>query len=74
MTFQLYVQWHFNGTFDKATRLVFVRDDLPSATLDFEMERDTGPQVRLDGSRRYTAHWIGTVPSSFKMEAPGLDK
>ncbi|XP_053373073.1 cell migration-inducing and hyaluronan-binding protein-like [Mercenaria mercenaria] len=52
---------------------IFVRDDLPSAQLEFVLKTRTGPQVVLDGSRTYTFHTVGEMPGKIKFTADGIE-
>ncbi|XP_053373997.1 cell migration-inducing and hyaluronan-binding protein-like [Mercenaria mercenaria] len=56
-----------------STRGIFVRDDLPSAQFEFELKKDTGPQVVLDGSRTYTFHSLGQMPDWIRFSADGIE-
>ncbi|KAL4222901.1 Hemicentin-1 [Mactra antiquata] len=62
----------FLGSFSN-THIVVVRDDLPSAQLDFAMKATTGPQVVMDGSRTYTAHFTGEGSSWIRVIAEGIE-
>ena len=53
---------------------IFVRDQLPSAQLRFDMENENGPQVVLDGSSTYTVHFLPAVGSWTRFSVPGLER
>ncbi|WAR10043.1 LOW QUALITY PROTEIN: CEIP2-like protein [Mya arenaria] len=62
-----------HGNFEHR-RAIFVRDQLPSAQLDFEMHIATGPQVVLDGSSTYTVHFKPSMGDWIRIEVNGLDE
>lgn len=52
---------------------MFVRDDLPSAELEFVLKTNSGPQVVLDGSRTYTFHTVREMPRFIRLTADGIE-
>ena len=48
-------------------------DKYPVGQQEYILEKAGGPQVVIDGSRSYTFHTQGQVPTWLKMTAEGLE-
>ncbi|KAH3790043.1 uncharacterized protein LOC127841942 [Dreissena polymorpha] len=69
-----YGNLQYSGKTDDKMKVQFVRDQVPSAQLQFEMKTGTGPQVVLDGSSTYTVHFTPFIKDWLWFRVPGMER